>query len=115
MADDAILAKCVLEDEIRRLQPTDGEAGRRAEILVKEDDLRVTLVTMRAGIELDEHSVPVSISIQVLSGRFELIHDGETTTLQTGSFIALRKKVSHTVRAVEDGAFLLTMGWPDSD
>jgi quercetin dioxygenase-like cupin family protein len=115
MTNNAVLARYSLTDEIERLQPQNDEAGRRAEILVKEDDLRVTLVTMRAGIQLDEHSVPVSLSIQVLSGRFEVTFDGQTDTLGTGQFIALKKGTSHAVRAVEDGAFLLTLGWPGTD
>jgi quercetin dioxygenase-like cupin family protein len=114
MTEETVLARHSLADEIERLQPQDGEAGRRAEILVKEDDLRVTLVTMRSGVQLDEHTVPVSISIHILSGRFAVIHDGETDTLAAGEFIALKKHVPHTVRALEDGAFLLTLGWPAS-
>jgi quercetin dioxygenase-like cupin family protein len=114
MANDAILAKYSLIDEVRRLAPDDNEAGRRAEILVKEDDLRITLVTMRQGVELDEHSVPVSIGIHVLRGRFAVHYDGETLELDHGDLVSLRKDVRHTVRAIEDGAFLLTLGWPAS-
>ncbi len=115
MADGNVLARHRLADEINRLKPQDNESGRRAEILVKEDDLRVTLVTMRSGVQLDEHAVPVSISLQILSGQFEVVHGGEAERLAAGDYIALRKKVPHTVRALEDGAFLLTLGWPASD
>jgi quercetin dioxygenase-like cupin family protein len=114
MADNSVLAQHSLTDEIERFRPGDNEAGRRAEILVKEDDLRVTLVTMRSGVELDEHAVPVSLSIQVLSGQFEVHYDQDTARLVAGDFIALRKNVRHTVRSLEDGAFLLTLGWPAS-
>jgi quercetin dioxygenase-like cupin family protein len=114
MGDDVILARHSLTNEIDRFRPGDNEAGRRAEILVKEDDLRVTLVTMRAGVELDEHSVPVSMAIQVLEGRFELVYGGDSVTLEQADFVALRKDVAHAVRAVTDGAFLLTLGWPAS-
>ena len=112
MAHDNVLARYSLMDDVERLTPQDDESGRRAEILVKEDDLRVTLVTMRSGVQLDEHAVPVSISIQVLSGRFEVRYDIHTEILESGDFIALRKNVSHTVRSIDDGAFLLTLGWP---
>jgi quercetin dioxygenase-like cupin family protein len=114
MTDDSVLAKYSLIDEVRRLAPGDTEAGRRAEILVKEDDLRITLVTMREGVELDEHAVPVSIAIHVLRGRFAVHYDGETLELNHGDLVSLRKDVRHTVRALEDGAFLLTLGWPAS-
>lgn len=112
MAEKQVLAHSSLLEEIERFRPGDDESGRRAEILVKEDDLRVTLVTMRSGVELDEHAVPVSLSIQGLTGRFEVLYDGDRVTIGAGEFIALRKNVRHTVRALEDGAFLLTLGWP---
>lgn len=115
MTSDAVLARNSLMDEVERLQPLNDESGRRAEILVKQDDLRVTLVTMRAGVQLDEHLVPVSLSIQVLKGTFEVSYDDQTDLLGTGEFIALKGKVPHAVRSVESGAFLLTLGWPGPD
>lgn len=112
MSSNVVLNQCSLADEIERLTPSQAdESGRRAEILVKEDDLRVTLVTMRAGIHMAEHTAPVSISIQALTGRIEVLYEGGTATLGPGDFISLRKGVKHSVRAIEDGAFLLTLGW----
>lgn len=112
MSADAVLNQCSLADEIERLTPSqDDESGRRAEILVKENDLRVTLVTMRAGIHLAEHTAPVSISIQALKGRMDVEYEGGSATLGPGDFISLRQGVKHSVRAIEDGAFLLTLGW----
>ena len=111
MTEEAVLARASLLAEIERLSPHDNEAGRRAEILVKHDQLRVTLVTMRSGIELDEHSTSVPITIHVLQGRFDVTFQGGSSTLQAGEFIALREHVAHSLRAIEDGAFLLTLGW----
>lgn len=112
MTANPVVAHRSLTDEIERFAPRDDESGRRAEILVKEDDLRVTLVTMRSGIELAEHSAPVSISIQVLQGGFDVDYEGGSATMRVGDFLSLRKGVRHPVRANEDGAFLLTLGWP---
>jgi quercetin dioxygenase-like cupin family protein len=111
MPQDAVLARVNLFDESERLQPRDDAAGRRAETLVKEDRLRVVLVTMRAGVESNEHSTPGPISIQVLSGRFEVDCEGETSELGAGDLISLAGNADHVVRATEDGAFLLTIGW----
>lgn len=111
MTEKIVLAHCTLADDIERLSPGDNASGRRAEILVKEGDLRITLVTMRAGIELSEHSAPASIAIQVLQGSFEVTYEDESATLNPGQLISLRAEVRHAVRAIEDGAFLLTMGW----
>lgn len=111
MTVNPVLAHCSLTDEIERFAPRDDESGRRAQILVKEDDLRVTLVTMRSGAETAEHSAPSSISIQVLQGRFEVTFGADSARLGPGDLISLRHEASHSVRAIEDGAFLLTLGW----
>ena len=50
--------------------PPHEESGRRAETLLKAPDLRVVLVTMRAGAELAEHTAPGTITVQTLQGRF---------------------------------------------
>jgi quercetin dioxygenase-like cupin family protein len=99
-----------LEAEIARFPP-DGPSGRRAEILLKEPRLRVVLVTMRAGTELQEHSAPGPITIQPLSGRFAFIADEREQEIATGTLVSVDGGVRHTVRALDDGAFLLTIAW----
>jgi quercetin dioxygenase-like cupin family protein len=103
-----------LEAEIARFPP-DGPSGRRAEILLKEPHLRVVLVTMRAGTELQEHSAPGPITIQPLSGRFAFIADEREQEIATGTLVSVDGGVRHTVRALDDGAFLLTIAWSGSE
>ncbi len=114
MTDRPVLAHLSLTSEAQQYEPEENKAGRRAEILVKEDDLRVTLITMRVGIELDEHSVAGTATIQVLEGRFEVIYADESVSIGPGDLIALRRDVKHSVKALKSGAFLLTLGWSAS-
>ncbi len=97
--------------EIARFPP-DGPSGRRSEILLKTDSLRVVLVTMRAGTELQEHTAPATIAVQPLAGRFIFSAGAEEREIVPGDLISVEGKVRHAVRALEDGAFLLTIGWP---
>ncbi|HEU5432782.1 MAG TPA: cupin domain-containing protein [Thermomicrobiales bacterium] len=101
-----------LAAEIARFAPGDTVAGRRAETLIKEDRLRVVLVTMQAGKQLDEHTAPGAITIQTLSGRMIVSAGAQTWELGAGALIALDAGVRHAVRAAEAGAFLLTIAWP---
>ena len=66
---------------------------------------------MRAGAELHEHTVPGTITIHALTGRFAVSVEGQELTLDPGGLIALEPSVKHAVRAVDGGAFLLTIGW----
>jgi quercetin dioxygenase-like cupin family protein len=101
-----------LAAEIERFQPGDAAAGRRAETLVKTDDLRVVLVTMRRGAALQEHTAPGTITIQTLRGDMTVDVEGTPHEVVTGHVIALAAGARHTVHARSDGAFLLTIAWP---
>ena len=114
MSQPDILRTVNLHDEIARYT-ADNPSGRRSEILVKTPTLRVVLVTMVAGTESHEHSVEGPITVQALTGRFEIDAEGETIELPTGGLAPLPGGVRHAVRAVEDGAFLLTISWLGSD
>jgi len=115
MTTEAILGEFRLKDEIERLQPGEGRSGRRAETLIKTDRLRVVLVTMRAGAELQEHSAPGPITIHALSGAFDVTVGEESRPLAAGELISIQTNHRHAVRATEDGAFLLTISWLPDD
>jgi len=110
---DAILGAYDLNEEIQRYPPGETAAGRRAETLIKDDRLRVVLVTMRAGATLHEHTAPGPITIQVLGGRFGVTVAGEGREMGSGALLALASGVRHAVTAREDGSFLLTIGWAE--
>ncbi len=107
-----ILGEFNLEAEIDRYTPDSSAAGRRAETLIKDDRLRVVLVTMRAGAALHDHNAPGTITIQAIRGRFMVTVDDEEHEIPAGSLISIAVGVRHAVRALDDGAFLLTIGGP---
>jgi quercetin dioxygenase-like cupin family protein len=100
--------------EIARLPP-DGPSGRRSETLVTTAGLRVVLVTMRAGTAMREHVAPGPITVQPIRGRFVFIVDGDEREISDGMLVALNAQTRHAVRALENGAFLLTIGWTGDD
>lgn len=106
-----ILGEYRLRDEVARLEPGDSRSGRRAETLVKTDRLRVVLVTMREGAELQEHTAPGPITIHALEGSFDVSVEDDSRSLEAGDLISIRADVPHAVRATDDGAFLLTISW----
>ncbi|HAX25079.1 MAG TPA: cupin domain-containing protein [Thermomicrobiales bacterium] len=114
MDHESVLAVFDLDQEVDRFLPGGGHSGRRAQILVKADRLRVVLVTMNAGVELHEHTAPGPITIQTLRGRMAVSVGTGEVTLDVGAMIAIVEGAPHSVRAVEDGAFLLTIGYPSA-
>ncbi len=88
----------------------DRKARHRANILVKTDTIRVVLVTMLKDGELQEHSAPGPITVQVLKGAIDFTVGDESHVMEEGDLISLAPGVRHAVHGIEDGAFLLTIG-----
>lgn len=107
---NALLGAFRLDDEIARFHPDTGTSGRRAETLIKTAGLRVVLVTMNAGAALHEHIAPGPITIHAIKGRFMVQVEGTPREVSTGDLVSIQSGVRHAVEAVEDGAFLLTIG-----
>ena len=102
-----------LPAEIHRLHAeTTWNTGQNARTLIKYDDFRVVLIALAAEARMQEHKAEGRISIHVLSGHMQLRALGRTFNLRSGGLLALDHGVSHHVHALEESAFLLTIGWP---
>ena len=114
MSTQETITQFDLNAEIERFPP-DVPSGRRSETLIKTPRLRVVLITMRAGTELREHVAPGTITVQPIRGRFTFMAGGDERKIVAGTLISVEGGVRHAVRALEDGAFLLTIGWSGGD
>ncbi|HTE18063.1 MAG TPA: cupin domain-containing protein [Armatimonadota bacterium] len=85
-----------------------GKSGRSGITLVKNPDLRVVLQVLRQGAELAPHAAPGPITVQVLEGELRFSAAGEDVSLRPGELLALPHG-THSVEAVTDSAFLLTI------
>jgi len=110
MAAQETITQFDLNAEIERFPPH-VPSGRRSETLIKTPRLRVVLITMRAGAELHEHVAPGTITVQPIRGRFVFTAGDDEREIVAGTLISVEGGVRHAVRALEDGAFLLTIGW----
>jgi len=86
--------------------------GQNARTLLKYDDFRVVLTALQAKARMPEHKTEGRISVHVLSGHIRLRAAGRTFSLRPGSLLALDQGVPHSVEALEESAFLLTIAWP---
>ncbi len=105
-----------LDDEIRLLQAEQPwQAGHTAKTIVKYPDLRIVLIALKAGGRMVQHETTGRISVHVLSGCLRVCIPEKDLLLPANSVVALDKDVPHSVEAVADSAFLLTIAWPDLD
>lgn len=110
-----------LEDVVREVR---GEPeylhahGHAARTIVRNDDLRVVLIAIRAGAHIAEHVAQATAAIQVISGRVRIRlprvarqHEDRFEELAPGRMLALDAGLAHSVEAIADSALLVTLGW----
>jgi quercetin dioxygenase-like cupin family protein len=113
----AVFDLAAIEHELRREEPyaREGHTGRT---LVREPDLRVVLIAIRAGERMAEHAANATMSIYTLAGlvrvrlpRLDPQHEDRMVELPSGQLLALERGLTYDIEAVTNGAFLLTLGW----
>jgi quercetin dioxygenase-like cupin family protein len=92
-----------------REEPEYVRHGRNGVTLVKTNGLRVLLEALRQGAELAEHRAPGPITVQVLEGEIRFQTGEDTFRVRQGETLALPAGRPHSVEAVRDSAFLITI------
>ncbi len=77
--------------------------------IFKSDNTTVVLIGMHQNAELKKHSAYGDIHVQVLEGKVNFCTEQQTVSLQKGQMIALKADIPHSVLALEDSFFLLTV------
>ena len=85
------------------------DSDRNTITVFKTDGLRMVLIGLHAGAEMAKHSANGHISVQVLEGALKFVTDQKSVELNKGEIVALHEHIPHSVLAVEDTIFLLTL------
>lgn len=102
-----------LEAELAQLHRE--EAWRRGDhnaiTLTKGPDLRIVLVAMKEGARLPSHQTAARIVIQALAGRVQVQLPDQLITLPQGHLLTLEAGIPHSIEALSESTFLLTVAW----
>lgn len=103
-----------LAAELARLRDEEPwrRSGRHSRTLIKDAELRVVLIALRAGARLEEHHAPGRITIHALDGHLQVGVAGQSIDLRRGQIVTLGPAIRHDVAALDESAFLLTIAWP---
>ncbi|HWK59462.1 MAG TPA: cupin domain-containing protein [Parapedobacter sp.] len=82
---------------------------RNAITVFKSERLRLVLIALHSGAELPTHAADGTISVQVLEGYIQFTTDNESVELGEGQVVTLHEKIPHSVLALEESLFLLTL------
>ena len=86
--------------------------GQGAVTLIRQPELRVVLMELRAGARMLEHRTVAQVTIHALRGRVHLRIGDRRVSLAAGQLLVLDHDVTHDLVADEDSAVLLTLAWP---
>ncbi len=86
--------------------------GRDSLSLVRDPDIDIVLLVLKAGGHLNEHSAPGPISVLVLEGRIVFTANGQRLEAGVHDLITLPAHAPHAVEALEPSALLITIAAP---
>src|SRR5690554_5761221 len=92
-----------------RNEPTWKESSHNSITLFKSDAMRIVLIGLHNKAELKTHIAPGFISVQVLQGCIEFTAEPDKSLLKKGQMISLQPRIPHSVQALEESFFLLTL------
>jgi quercetin dioxygenase-like cupin family protein len=97
--------------EIDRLREERAwQRGQRNSItLRKGEGMNVVLLLMKAGDRLEEHAAPGPLSLSVREGRIRFMVAEEVAEAGPDTLLACDAGIRHTVEALSDAVFLLTI------
>lgn len=82
---------------------------RNAITVFKTNGLRIVLVALHEEAVMKEHTADGIISVQVLEGEINFSTDNKSLILSQGNMIALHEGLPHSVKAIKESVFLLTL------
>jgi quercetin dioxygenase-like cupin family protein len=110
-----VLVHHLKEDERLIDQTLLARHGRSARTLVKQGLLRITIIAIAPGGDMEAHSTTGPVSMHVVEGEIIFTALGREYVARTGDILVMAPDVEHSVRSVTGGVFLLTIVHPDTD
>ncbi|MBP6432204.1 MAG: hypothetical protein KA319_10580 [Ferruginibacter sp.] len=90
-------------------ETTWADSDRNSVTLFKSETMRIVLIGLHENAELKPHKANGVISVQVIQGKIDFATEQQNTYLEKGQIIALRENVIHSVKALTESFFLLTL------
>jgi quercetin dioxygenase-like cupin family protein len=110
VSDSLIAIDLLVESEALRSGDAYSTADHAAHTISKQSGSRVVLIALKAGGRMNEHHADAPITVQGLQGTVNFTVGDQTIRLTPGVLVTAAAGMLHSVEAIEESAFLLTMG-----
>lgn len=84
-------------------------SDRNAITVFKTPGMRIVLIALHEGAEIDRYAAHGIINVQVLEGSIQFITGMQPVELFSGQMLVLHERIPYSVRATSDTVFLLTL------
>jgi quercetin dioxygenase-like cupin family protein len=84
-------------------------SDRNAMTVFKTNGLRIVLIALHEEAVMKKHTAEGIISVQVLEGEINFSTDNESLVLKQSDMVALHAGLPHSVKAIKESVFLLTL------
>lgn len=101
-----------LEEALRQARSEPGmqsAGGRVTHMLTRGPGLRIGLIAMKSGSQWQEHKTESRIIVQVIEGHIRFSLKERAWELRKGELLVLEPGIPHSVEALAETAFLLTL------
>jgi quercetin dioxygenase-like cupin family protein len=111
--DQPMMAFAIAEEisKIKADQPSTNQ-GKRSAVLAKNEYVSIVLAVLARGEALQEHQTEGQITVTVVQGAIRFDALNERVRLNAGGLLTLRPGIRHSVEALEDSAFVITVCVP---
>ncbi len=108
---DAPLVSIDIPAFIKQLkqESTWKQSDRNTITVFKTNGLCIVLIGLHGGAEMAKHTANGHISVQVLEGQIKFTTDLQSVELSKGQMLALHERIPHSVLAIKETIFLLTL------
>ena len=90
-------------------ETTWADSDRNSITVFKSDNMTIVLIGMHANAELNTHVAKGHINVQVLEGDIKFTAEEQTVSMEKGQMVSLQENIPHSVLAIKESFFLLTM------
>ena len=90
-------------------EKTWGDSDRNSITIFKSDTIRLLLMGLHQGAELKPHTAKGEITVQVIEGKINFNTKQHSALLEKGQMVALQANIEHSVVALTETFFLLTL------
>ena len=90
-------------------EKTWNESDRNSITVFKTNGLSIVIIALHKNAEMIKHKTEGLISIQVIEGEINFNTNNETVNLRTGQMLALHTGIIHSITAIVETVFLLTI------